>query len=566
MVRARLRRADTRTAARMAGDRERRSRAHPGTHGLGEDARCVPGRHRPAQRDARGRPAPALRLAAQGAELRHRAEPAKPARRARLEALGRGAHRGHACRGAAPNAADPSGHPHHHARVAVPAPHLAGTRDASRDRDRDPRRGARGRRHEARRAPGAVARATRAPRRRSLPAPRALGDAAADGGDRAVRRRLGPRDPARRRGRPQGAGPPGRRSGRGHARAAVDGRALRAAARGRGRDGRRRRAVEPVDLAVDLPGDPRARQAAPLDDRLREQPAPRGAARASHQRARRRGARPGAPRLARARAAARRRGAAEGRPDPVPRRDVLARARHRHGRRRPRDPGGEPEVGRARAAARRARGPRPALGLEGADLPEVPRRPPRVGGRRARHARRGDRGDADSAQSARRARPADRRDLRRRGGLGGRAPRARAARVSVLGALACAARERPRHARGPLPVRRVRGAAAADRVGSDRRHGARAHRRAAPRGHQRRDDPGPRPLRRLPRRRGRARGRARRGDGVRGARGPDVRARSVDLAHRGDHARPRPRLACSRRARHRSVLEGRGSRTPRRAR
>ncbi len=245
LVRARLRRADTRTAARMAGDCERRSRAHPGADGLGKDARCVPGRHRPPQRDARGRSAPSLRLAAQGAELRHRAEPAKPARRARLEALGRGAHGRHSCGGAAPNAADPSGHPHHHARVAVPAPHLAGTRDAPRDRDRDPRRGARSRRHEARRASGALARATRAPRRRSFPAPWALGDPATDGGDRSLRRGIGPRDPARRRGRPQGARPRGRRPGRGHARAAVDGAALGAAARGRGRDGRRRRAVEP---------------------------------------------------------------------------------------------------------------------------------------------------------------------------------------------------------------------------------------------------------------------------------------------------------------------------------
>ena len=212
------------------------------------------------------------------------------------------------------------------------------------------------------------------------------------------------------------------------------------------------------------------------------------------------------------------------------------------------------------------RGPRSALGLEGPDLPEVPRRPPRVGGRRARDARGGDRGDADPAEPARRARAADRRDLRRRGGLGRRAPRARAARVSVLGALARAARERPRHARRPLPVRRVRGAPAADRLGSHGRHGARAHRRAAARGHERRDDPGPRPLRRLPRRRRRARRRARRGDGVRGARGPDVPARRVDLADRGDHARPRARLAGSRRARRRAVLEGRGSRAPGRAR
>ena len=130
--------------------------------------------------------------------------------------------------------------------------------------------------------------------------------------------------------------------------------ALRSAARRRRRDGRRRRAVEPLDLAVDLPRDPRARPRAPLDDRLRQQPAARRAARAPDQRARGRGARARAPRLARARAAGRRRGAAQGRADPVPRRDLVARARHRHGRRRPRHPGREPEVGRARPAARRA--------------------------------------------------------------------------------------------------------------------------------------------------------------------------------------------------------------------
>ena len=66
-------------------------------------------------------------------------------------------------------------------------------------------------------------------------------------------------------------------------------------------------------LAVDLPGDPRARAAAPLDDRLRQQPPSRGAARAAHQRARGGGARAGASRLARAGAADRGRGAAEGR-------------------------------------------------------------------------------------------------------------------------------------------------------------------------------------------------------------------------------------------------------------
>ena len=250
----------------------------------------------------------------------------------------------------------------------------------------------------------------------------------------------------------------------------------------------------------------------------------------------------------------------------MPGRDVLARARHRHGRRRPRDPGGEPEVGRARAAAGRSRGPRSALGLEGADLSQVPGRPPRVGRRRARHAGGGDRGDADPPQSAGRARPADRRDLRRRGGLGGRAPRARAARLSILGALALATRERPRHACRPLPVRRVRGAAAADRVGSDRRHGAW---RARARGGSQSRTPGRSPTaassasssstaagawasstRRWCTRRARARPSC-------SERRPGASRRSRAIAF---SSRPLP--ACPAPA----VLEGRGSRAPRRAR
>ena len=105
----------------------------------------------------------------------------------------------------------------------------------------------------------------------------------------------------------------------------------------------------------------------------------------------------------------------------MPRRDLVARARHRHGRRRPRHPGREPEVGRARPAARRPSRARAALGLEGPDLPEVPGRPPRVRRRRPRDARGRDRGDAHPAKPARRARAADRRDLRRRGDRGRRA-------------------------------------------------------------------------------------------------------------------------------------------------
>ena len=87
-----------------------------------------------------------------------------------------------------------------------------------------------------------------------------------------------------------------------------------------------------------------------------------------------------------------------------------------------------------------------------------------------------------------------------------------------------------------------------------------ARRRRPPRRHQRRDDPRPRALRRPPRRRRRPGRRARRGDGLRGPRGPDVHARRLHLADRGDHARPRPRLAGAGRAGRDPVLEGRGPR------
>ena len=80
----------------------------------------------------------------------------------------------------------------------------------------------------------------------------------------------------------------------------------------------------------------------------------------------------------------------------MPRRHLVARARDRHGRGRPRDPGRVPEVGRARAAADRPRRARARRRLEGPHLPEVPRRPARVRRRRAGDARGRDRGDARS--------------------------------------------------------------------------------------------------------------------------------------------------------------------------
>ena len=111
----------------------------------------------------------------------------------------------------------------------------------------------------------------------------------------------------------------------------------------------------PLDLARDLPRAAQADRGAPLDDPVRQQPARRRAARAPAQRPRGEGDRPRPPRQPRARGAARRRGDAEGRRAPVPRRDLEPRARHRHGRRRPRDPGRVAEVGRARPAADRPR-------------------------------------------------------------------------------------------------------------------------------------------------------------------------------------------------------------------
>ena len=292
--------------------------------------------------------------------------------------------------------------------------------------DADPRRGARRRRHEARRAPRAERRAAR-PARRS--------DARLSSGSAlsATQRPLeeigrfvsgGARDRARRRRAREGARPAGRRPARGHARA-----------------GRRHRptgwpggaqsiwpSIYPEML--ELVREHRSTIVFVNNRRLAERLALRlnelaeeEIARAHH------GSIAREQRVEIEELLKTRR-------DPVPRRHLVARARDRHGRRRPRDPGRVAEVGRARAAAHRPRRPRARRGLEGADLPEVPRRPARVGGGRAADAGRRDRGDGDPAQPARRARAADRRDLRRRGDRGRRAARARARRLPVRRPLA----------------------------------------------------------------------------------------------------------------------------------
>ena len=125
----------------------------------------------------------------------------------------------------------------------------------------------------------------------------------------------------------------------------------------------------------------------------------------------------------------------------------------------------------------------------------------------------------------------------------------------------------PRHAGRPLPLRRVRRAAAAADLGPGHRHPHRPGRRAAAGRHQRRHHPRPRAVRRLPRRRrghrrpaGR---RARRGDGLRVPGGRRLPARLVVLADRGHHPRPRAGHPRPRPAREDAVLARRRARAAR---
>ena len=315
----------------------------------------------------------------------------------------------------------------------------------------------------------------------------------------------------------------------------------------------------PLDLARDLPRAAGAGAGPPLHDHLRERPPRRRAAGGAAERAGGRGGqarrdRPRPPRLARARGAAGGGGPAQVGRAAVPGGHLVAGAGHRHGRGGPGAAGGVAEVGDRRAPAHRPRRPQRGRRLQGPHLPQVPRRPARVRRGRAPDARRRDRDHRGPAQPARRAGAADRGDGGHRRRLArARAARAGEARLSLRRPQPRAARQRARHARRPLPLRRVRRAAPADRVGPGRGHDPRAQGRAAAGGDQRRHDPRPRPVRRAPARRP-PRGRAGRGDGLRGARGPDVHARRVDLADRGDHPRPRDRDARARRPGRAAVL------------
>ena len=192
-------------------------------------------------------------------------------------------------------------------------------------------------------------------------------------------------------------------------------------------------------------------------------------------------------------------------------------------------------------------GPRARRRLEGAHLPEVPRRPARERGRRARDARRRDRGDEDPAQPARRARAADRRDHRRRGDRASTTC-TRSSRARIRSATSRARSSRTCSTCSPAAIRRTSSPSCA-RASSGIAPAASIRARDGARrlavtnaGH----DSRPRAVRRVPRRRRRPRRRARRGDGLRGARRPDVPARRLDVADRGDHARPGARLAGAR--------------------
>ena len=497
-----------------------------------------------------------VRVAAQGPGFRHRAQspvaarghPAggDPARADGAGRHGRGPHRGHAARGAAGVRDEALGHPHHHPGVAVSGADLGGPRRPGRGADRDPRRDPCRRGDQARRPPGGVPRAARRAPARPRATHRALGDRAPGRGRRrlprgravagrwraAGRRRAATVDEADR-GRRRRARPGPVRPGRGAQRS--DRRRPAAAACRPGRPVGAGRRVRPaaVDLAARRGARRRPRGRAPVDPGVHQLAARRRAPDRPHERglgdaagrgrARpglaapgrgprpvrdgrgdrhvRRGADPraGAPRLDEPRRADPHRDRAQGGPAARGRRDVVARARHRHGRDRPRGAGGCAAVRGERAAAGRPRRSPGGCGVARGHLPDVPRRPGAVGGGRGPHAPGRDRAPHGRGEPARRARAADRGHDRGRG-LDRRRPRRGAAAVGPVHRSGRRDPHRgPRHARGPLPERGVRRASRPDRLGP---HDRRTHGptwRAAARGHERGHHPRPRPVRRVPR-------------------------------------------------------------------
>ena len=341
------------------------------------------------------------------------------------------------------------------------------------DRRRDPRPGG----DEARRAPRALARAARGGRRPAAAADRPLGDAAAARGGGALpggRRGRADVDAAaghdRRRRGEEGLRPAGRGAGRGHVAA------------GRGRSSRRR-ARSPRGRRASSS----AARSGPRSTRASSSSCARTARRSSSSTA---AAWPsGWPPRSTSSPASRS-------PAPTTARspassgceieDALKAGRlpalvatsslelgHRHGRGRPRGPDRDAALGRERDAADRPGQPPGGGGLARGHLPQVPRRPARERGDHAGHEAGRGRGDARPREPARRARPAARGDGGAGRAHGGRALRARPPRRALRRARPGAVRGRARHALRALPLGRVRGAAAARRLGPAARHRAR---------------------------------------------------------------------------------------------
>ena len=253
----------------------------------------------PTGRSAAPLPGP-VRLAAQGAGRRRAAQPPRAAhrdpaggaagRRATARHHGRDAHRRHPGGRAAVVRAHAAGRAGHHARIALPAAHLGRAGVAARGAHGDPGRGARGRGHQARRAPRVVAGAARRAARCSCgtaapgpgPAHRPVGDGPAAGRGRDL-----PGRGAAGRGGPA-AHPEDDRGGRRGAGAGPRGSRRTAGAGLVGRGGHRlggRHGAAAVDLARGGAAAAGPRPAAPVDDRVRQLPAAGRAADCSAQRA-----------------------------------------------------------------------------------------------------------------------------------------------------------------------------------------------------------------------------------------------------------------------------------------
>ena len=242
----------TRPQARgLAGDRARRVDADPRADRQRQDAGRVPLVHRPADvragaADATQRCRVALRLAAQGAGRRRRAQPARAARRHRATSRAAAAtpfhvpgdrdpHRRHAGRRARALPARAGRHPDHHARVALPAAHLERARArCARSTRSSSTRSTRSCRPSAARTSRSRSSGSSALTRPAAAAHRPLGDAAPARRGRAL--------PRRRRSRERAA---------------------------RGRDAPRRRRLEPAVDARDRTTSSRATRRAPRTGRSR---------------------------------------------------------------------------------------------------------------------------------------------------------------------------------------------------------------------------------------------------------------------------------------------------------